>query len=85
MDGYILYLVSLFLKRYTRYIYKKIMVFSILKKKRTKLTILSKKDAQDSEFCLFLGRIEETINCFWDGKNCGYYYDLKNKVQSRGP
>ena len=71
---------------YTRYIYKKIMVFSILKKKeQSSLPWVSKKDAQDSEFCLFLGRIEETINCFWDGKNCGYYYDLKNRVQSRGP
>ena len=54
---------------YTRYIYKKIMVFSILKKKeQSSLPWVSKKDAQDS-----------------DGKNCGYYYDLKNRVQSRGP
>ena len=33
-------------------------------KKRTKLTILSKEDAQDSEFCSIVGRIEDTINCF---------------------
>ena len=32
-------------------------------KKRTKLTILSKKDPQDSEF---FERIEDTINCFRD-------------------
>ena len=31
-----------------------------------KLTILSKEDAQDSEFCSFFGRIEDTINCFRD-------------------
>ena len=30
-------------------------------KKRTKLTILSKEDAQNSEFCLFFGRIEDNI------------------------
>ena len=35
-------------------------------KKRTKLTILSKKEAQDSEFRSFFWRIEETINCFRD-------------------
>ena len=35
-------------------------------KKRTKLTILSKEDAQDSEFCSFFGRIKDTINCFQD-------------------
>ena len=35
-------------------------------KKRTKLTILIKEDAQDSEFRSFFGRIEETINCFRD-------------------
>ena len=35
-------------------------------KKQTKLTILSKEDAQDSEFRSFFGRIEETINCFRD-------------------
>ena len=46
---------------------KKIMVFSILPKKRTKLfTILSTEDAQDSEFRSFFGRIEDTINCFRD-------------------
>ena len=32
-------------------------------KKQTKLTILSREDAQDSEFCSFFGRIEETTNC----------------------
>ena len=35
-------------------------------KKRTKLTILSKEDAQDSEFRSFFGRIEDTIICFRD-------------------
>ena len=35
-------------------------------KKRTKLTILSKEEAQDSEFRSFFGRIEDTINCFRD-------------------
>ena len=35
-------------------------------KKRTKLTILSREDAQDSEFRSFFGRIEDTINCFRD-------------------
>ena len=34
-------------------------------KKQTKLTILS-KEAQDSEFCLFCGIIEESINYFRD-------------------
>ena len=35
--------------------------------KQTKLTIiLSKEYAQDSEFPLFFGRIQETINCFRD-------------------
>ena len=34
-------------------------------KKLTKLTILSREDAQDSEFrSVFFGRIEDTINCF---------------------
>ena len=31
-----------------------------------KLTILSKKEAQDSEFRSFFGRIEDTINCIRD-------------------
>ena len=35
-------------------------------KKRTKLTILSKEDPQDSEFCSFFGRIQDAINCFRD-------------------
>ena len=35
-------------------------------KKQLKLTILSKEDAQDSEFSLFFGKIEETTNCFRD-------------------
>ena len=35
-------------------------------KKRTKLTILSKEDAKDSEFCSFFGRNEDTINRFRD-------------------
>ena len=35
-------------------------------KKWTKLVILSKEETQDSEFCSFLGRIEDTINCFRD-------------------
>ena len=34
--------------------------------KRTKLTIMSKEEAQDSKFCSFFGRIEKTINCFRD-------------------
>ena len=38
------------------------MVFKILPKKQTKFTILSKEDAQYSEFCSFFGRIEDTIN-----------------------
>ena len=33
-------------------------------KKRTKLTILSKENSQDSEFGSFFGRIEEIIICF---------------------
>ena len=33
-------------------------------KKRTKLTILNKEDAQDSEFCLFFQRNEDTIAAF---------------------
>ena len=32
--------------------------------KNNRITILSKEDAQDREFHLFFGRIEETINCF---------------------
>ena len=48
---------------------KQIMISSILP--RTKLTILSKEHAQDSEFCSFFGRIEETINCFRDCSNKG--------------
>ena len=35
-------------------------------KKRTKLIILCKEEAQDSEFCSFFGRIDNTINCFRD-------------------
>ena len=35
-------------------------------KNRTKLTILSKEDAQNNEFCSFFGRIHETITCFRD-------------------
>ena len=34
--------------------------------KQMKLTILSKEVAQDSEFCSFFGRIEDTMNCFRD-------------------
>ena len=45
---------------------KQSMVSSILPKKRTKLTILSKEDPQDSEFHSFFGRIEDSINCFRD-------------------
>ena len=37
-----------------------------LSPKRTELTILNRKDAQDSEFGSFFGRIEETINYFQD-------------------
>ena len=43
-----------------------IMVSTILPKEWTKLTILSKDDAQDSEFHLFFGRIQENIHCFRD-------------------
>ena len=35
-------------------------------KKRTKLSILSKEHAQDSEFRSLWGRIEETMICFRD-------------------
>ena len=35
-------------------------------KKRTKLTILSRKDAKDSKFRSFFERIEEIIICFRD-------------------
>ena len=42
------------------------MVSLILPKNEKKLIILSKEDAQDSEFRSFFGRIEETINCFRD-------------------
>ena len=35
-------------------------------KKRTKLTILSREDAQDSKFRMYFGRIEDTINYFRD-------------------
>ena len=45
---------------------KQFMVSLILPKKRTILTILSREDAKDSEFRSFLGRIEDTINCFRD-------------------
>ena len=49
---------------------KEIRLSSILPKKQTKLTILSKEHAleqcQDSEFHGVFGRIEETINCFQD-------------------
>ena len=33
-------------------------------KKRTKLTIMSKEEAQNNKFHSFTGRIEGTINCF---------------------
>ena len=36
------------------------------KKKGTKLTILNKEKAQNSEFRWFFGRIDNTINCFGD-------------------
>ena len=42
------------------------MFSSILLKKRTKLAILSKEDAQNSEFRSLFGRIKETIKCFRD-------------------
>ena len=45
---------------------KQLIVSSILPKKRTILTILSREDAKDSEFRSFLGRIEETIICSQD-------------------
>ena len=35
-------------------------------KKRTKLTILSKEDGQDSEIRSFFGRSFDIINCFRD-------------------
>ena len=43
--------------------------------KRLKLNILSREDAQDSEFCSFFGRIEDTINCFRDllTFSCGWF------------
>ena len=34
-------------------------------KKRTKLTILSKEDGQDSEIRSFFGRSFDIIYCFW--------------------
>ena len=43
---------------------KQIMVFSILPKKRTKLTILSKEEAQDSEFRLFFGELRTPLIAF---------------------
>ena len=43
-------------------------------KKRTKLTILSREDAQDSEFCSIFERIEETVNCFRDCLSAGAEY-----------
>ena len=36
----------------------------IFEKNKMKLTILSRGDAQDSEFRSFFGRIKGTINCF---------------------
>ena len=41
-------------------------VFLNSPKKLTKLTILTKEDAQDSEFRSFFGRIKDTQNCFRD-------------------
>ena len=35
-------------------------------KKRTKFTILSTEGAQDNEFRLFFGRIQDAIICFRD-------------------
>ena len=32
----------------------------------THCTVLSRKDAQESEFCSFFGRIEDVNNWFWD-------------------
>ena len=53
------------------------MVFSILpKNERNSLLILSKEEAQDSEFRSFLGRIEDTINCFCDLLNFGCWTKL---------
>ena len=49
-----------------QYILKAIYGLLNFSKKQTKLTILSKEDAQDSEFCSIVGRIEETIICFED-------------------
>ena len=45
------------------------MVSSILPKNEQKIIILSisyREDAQDSDFLLVFGRIEDTINCFRD-------------------
>ena len=43
---------------------KKLVTYLNSPKKRTKLTILSKEEAQDSEFRSFFGRIEMNLNCF---------------------
>ena len=42
-----------------------VMVFSILPNKKQKLLhILCREDPQNSEFHLFFGSLEDTINCF---------------------
>ena len=56
------------------------MVSLILPKKRMKLTIMSTEGAQDSEFCLFFGRIQDAIICFRDLLNFSILdQHLKNK------
>ena len=64
------------------------MVSSILQKnERNSLQIVSREDAQDSEFRSFFGRIEEAINCFLDlltfsSKDAGsaVFYYAKSRV-----
>ena len=51
--------------------------------KQTKLTILSIFFTQDSELRLFLGRIQETINCFRDLLTFSVFKMIANpKLQS---
>ena len=65
------------------------MVSSILpKNERNSLLILSKEDAQDCEFRSFFGRIEDTINFFWDlltfnSWNNSYFKDQNLKLLQR--
>ena len=73
--------------------------FTLSKKKNTILSIFSIENTEDSDFCSFLGRMEDTIICFRDclkdyfhfemvqnsGNPNAHYYSTRLNLKKMGP